>query len=75
MIEGVGLQLHCAKHLAWLGQGDFVASPLVQEVPRIGCCYQLVVWLWLYSVCPVGSRQSCHSVDKLNTQMMGQRPY
>ena len=27
MIEGVGLQLHCAKHLAWLGQGDLLQVP------------------------------------------------
>ena len=41
----------------------FVASPLVPEVPRIGCGHQLVVWLWLCFVCIIGSRPSRHRVD------------
>ena len=62
LVEKVGLQFHCAKHPAWLERGDCCKSPSA-NIPWIGCCHQLAVWLQLCSVCLIGNRQSRHRDD------------
>ena len=54
--------VHCAKHPAWLERGNLLQVPGA-NIPWIGCCHQLAVWLRLCSVCLIGSRQSRHRVN------------
>ena len=62
LVGKVGLQFHCAKHPAWLERCELLQVPGA-NIPWIGCCHQLAVWLRLCSVCLIGGRQSRHRVD------------
>ena len=58
MVEGVGLQLHCAKHLAWLGRGDLLQVPWCKRFHGL----VVVINLWsgfgctLYALLAAGNR-------------------
>ena len=57
-IEGVGLQLHCAKHLAWLAQGELLQVPWCKRFHGL----VVVINLWsgfccaLYALLAAGNR-------------------
>ena len=58
MIEAIGLQLHCAKHLAWLGRGDLLQVPWCTKFHGL----VVVINLWsgfgsaLYALLAAGNR-------------------
>ena len=58
MVEAVGLQLQCAKHLAWLGRGDLLQVPWCKRFHRL----VVVINLWsgfgsaLYALLAAGNR-------------------
>ena len=74
MVEGVGLQLHCAKHLAWLGRGDLLQVPWCKKFHGL----VVVINLWsgfgcaLYALLAASNRVIALTTE--HTQMMGQRP-
>ena len=68
-VDTIDLQLHCAKHLAWLGRGDLLQVPWCKRFPGL----VVVVDLWsgfgsaLYALLAAGNRVFAltteHSVD------------
>ena len=58
LVEKVGLQLHCAKHLAWLGRGDLLQVPWCKRFHGL----VVVINLWsgfgctLYALLAAGNR-------------------
>ena len=58
LVEEVGLQLHCAEHLAWLGRGDLLQVPWCKRFHGV----VVVINLWsdfgcaLYALLPAGNR-------------------
>ena len=47
LVEKVGLQLHCAKHLAWLGRGGLLQVPWCKGFHGL----VVVINLWFGFVC------------------------
>ena len=60
LIEKVGYSSIAINSLRGLS-GVIFCKSLGANIPWIGCCHQLAVWLC--SVCLIGSRQSRHRVD------------